>query len=230
MSCISFENIPLFIILQMFLLANFRFFPDTVHVISESQFFLMLGLSSVSRRFQKHHLFRQCCLFEFDRYRAHVTVLKPFPPMRIFTTIDEILTEVAAGDDVRRYFEARGLRTVGTLALVAASEEMFTRHVCDPLLNGYTVGTDRITVAESEKPIARAVLLHAWSLAKVSWSRSMTPAPTPTPSAPTVTATTTTGSPNNETKVPKSLPLASGPSSSMPIRMSPSMAVHGIFL
>ena len=135
-----------------------------------------------------------------------MTVLKPFPPMRIFTTIDEILTEVAAGDDVRRYFEARGLRTVGTLALVAASEEMFTRHVCDPLLNGYTVGTDRITVAESEKPIVRAVLLHACSLAKVSWSRSMTPAPTPTPSAPTVTATTTTGSPNNETKVPKSLP------------------------
>lgn len=136
-----------------------------------------------------------------------MTVLEPFPPMRIFTTIDEILTEVAAGDDVRRYFELRGLKTVGTLALVAANEDAFMRHVCDPLMNGFTSGTDRVQVTESEKPIVKAVLLHAWSLAKSSWAKSVASVPThpghaavPTPPA------TGAGSGSSDHKVPKTLP------------------------
>lgn len=134
-------------------------------------------------------------------------VLEPFPPMRIFTSIDEILTEVAAGDDVRRYFELRGLKTVGTLALVAANEDAFMRHVCDPLLGGFISGTDRIQVTESEKPIVRAVLLHAWSLARASWAKTVTSAPShpghPAVPAPSVAST---GGGSSDSKVPKTLP------------------------
>ena len=104
--------------------------------------------------------------------------------MRNFADLEEILVEAAAGREVRRYFEARSIRTIGTLALVAKDEESLHRDVVAPLLAGWAVGTDVIQVASTEQPIVNAVILHAWTLARTSWSKTLAAAhPTPAPPA-----------------------------------------------
>ena len=126
--------------------------------------------------------------------------------MRSFSSLNEILDEAAAGRELRRYLELRGVRTIGTMALVAADENAFQKSLIDPLLAGFGTGTEKVSVPEEEKPIARAVLLHAWSLAKTTWSRSMAPPlPSGTAVAPTVAAPSTTGS-TVDHKVPKCMP------------------------
>ena len=126
--------------------------------------------------------------------------------MRNFVSLDEILDEAAAGTEIRRYLELRGVRTIGTLALVASDEDTLQKTITDPILAGYATTTDRIVIPEAEKPIARAVILHAWSLARTSWQKTMSAAmpaaTTLTPSAsPTATATST-----SDSKVPRNLP------------------------
>ena len=125
--------------------------------------------------------------------------------MRIFTTLDEILTAAAAGDDIRRYLLSRSIATIGTFALVAKDEEELDRNIVSPLLAGWGSGASAIMVHESEKPIAKAVLLHVWSLARTSWARSMQAASTPTPATSTTTAPTHASS-TSDTKVLKQLP------------------------
>ena len=131
-----------------------------------------------------------------------------FITMRVIDTIDDLATEAAAGDDIKKYLQLRGIRTVASLALVAPDEETLNRHIIDPLLGGWTQEGVTINVNRNEQPIARAILLHMWNLAKASWSRhlaaQMTP-PSATPSAtPSTTATSPT--PNTEQKAPKTLP------------------------
>ena len=103
--------------------------------------------------------------------------------MRNYASLDEILDEAAAGGDLRRYLELRGIKTIGTLALVASDEEILQRTIVDPILAGYRSGTDRIAVSDPEKPIVRAVLLHAATAIPAG-----------------------TGSSTSETKVPRTLP------------------------
>jgi len=134
------------------------------------------------------------------------TVLRVEPIMRSFSSLNEILDEAAAGRELRRYLELRGVRTIGTMALVAADENAFQKSLIDPLLAGFGTGTEKVSVPEEEKPIARAVLLHAWSLAKTTWSRSMAPPlPSGTAVAPTVASPSATGS-TVDHKVPKCMP------------------------
>lgn len=126
--------------------------------------------------------------------------------MRTFSSLSDILDEAAAGRELRRYLELRGVKTIGTLALLAADEESFQRKLVDPLLSGFTSRTERVAVPDDEKPIARAVLLHSWSLAKAAWARSMSP---PTPVAAAGSAPVTTSAPSStaaDHKVPKCMP------------------------
>ena len=125
--------------------------------------------------------------------------------MRAFSSLGEILDEAAAGRDLRRYLEMRGVKTIGTLALLAADEEALQRNLVDPLMAGFGSGTDKVTLPEEEKPIARAVLLHAWSLARTSWSRYMTP-PAVMPTAAATAAASTTVATSADNKVPRTLP------------------------
>ncbi len=126
--------------------------------------------------------------------------------MRNYASLEEILDEAAAGADLRRYLELRGIKTIGTLALVASDEETLQRTIVDPILAGFTNGTERLTVSDPEKPIVRAVLLHAWALAKTSWNRTMGAAATSPPTAtPAATHGGSSGS-MSETKVPRTLP------------------------
>ena len=77
--------------------------------------------------------------------------------MRTFSSLSEILDEAAAGRELRRYLELRGVKTIiGTLALLAADEESLSRNLIDPLLAGYGTSPDRVSIPDEEKPIARA--------------------------------------------------------------------------
>lgn len=127
------------------------------------------------------------------------------PEMRTFSSLTEILDEAAAGRDLRRYLDGRGVKTIGTLALMAADEDSLQKSLIDPLWAGYGTGSDRINIPEDEKPIARAVLLHTWSLARTTWSRYMTPAAPPAAPA-TSTTSSTSGAAAADHKVPKCLP------------------------
>ena len=125
--------------------------------------------------------------------------------MRAFSSLGEILDEAAAGRDLRRYLEMRGVKTIGTLALLAADEDALQRSLVDPLMSGFGSGTDKVILPEEEKPIARAVLLHAWSLARTAWSRYMAPPAATTPAA-AVAAPSSTAAASADNKVPRALP------------------------
>ena len=60
---------------------------------------------------------------------------------------------------------------MASLALVAPDEETLARHIIDPLFSGWTQEGVTINVNRNEQPIARAILLHMWNLARASWSR-----------------------------------------------------------
>ncbi len=127
--------------------------------------------------------------------------------MRVIDTIEELATEAAAGDDIKKYLHLRGLRTVASLALVAPDEETLARHIIDPLFSGWTQEGITINVHRNEQPIAKAIILHMWNLARASWSRHLAAQMMPSSSPPTATPSTTTpATSTTDHKAPKSLP------------------------
>ena len=126
--------------------------------------------------------------------------------MRVFTDLPDVLTEAAAGPDIRRYLEGRGIKTIGTLALVAKDEKSFEDNIVAPLLAGWTNGVDVVKIEVAERPIATAVLLHAWTLARSSWNKAVAAAsPVSAPSTGMATTGTSSGL-ATDSKVPKTLP------------------------
>ena len=127
--------------------------------------------------------------------------------MRVLNTLDDLATEAAAGKELRRYLEARGIKAVATLALIATSEDEdeLSRTLIEPLLAGWKLPEgDVIRLPPEEHPIAKAIMTHMWMLAKQSWQTSiMTSAPPATSGA---AATTPSTSAANVDKVPKTLP------------------------
>lgn len=119
------------------------------------------------------------------------------------------IADVAADAAARRccdgiYLEARGVKTVPTLALLAKTEEELDRHLIQPLFAGWSSGTTRIEIPRDEQPIVQAILLHMWSTCKNLWTaQQAAAAPPAAASAPAITAS---GSPKSEEKVPKTLP------------------------
>lgn len=124
--------------------------------------------------------------------------------MRVHSSIEDLADEAAAGKDLRRYLEARGIRAVATLALIAASDDEFSKTLIEPLLLGWKLPEgDIIRLPPDEHPIAKAILTHMWMLAKQSWQASLAaskPAPLPVASSTTSQASTSTE------KVPRTLP------------------------
>lgn len=128
--------------------------------------------------------------------------------MRVFSDLEDVLSEAAAGPDIRKYLHGRGIKTIGTMALVAKDEAAFDANIVAPLMAGWTNGVDTVKIEAHEQPIATAVLLHAWTLAKTSWQRTLAAAAVPSPSpsgGATATASAAPGS-SADTKIPKSLP------------------------
>lgn len=127
--------------------------------------------------------------------------------MRVIATLDDLEAEAAAGDDIKKYLRLRGIRTVAALALIAATEEDLNRHLIDPLFAGYTQEGVTIEVQRNEQPIARAIFLHMWNLAKVEWAKHLSSnQPTPPTSTPTATGSITSTPSSAEQKAPKVLP------------------------
>lgn len=103
--------------------------------------------------------------------------------------MEQLAHEAGAGPAIRKYLSLRGIKTAP--ALTAATEEELQRHLLDPLFTGWRDGTNN-------------VLVHMWSLARLSWKKTIAPATTPAPIAPTSVTTSTTASSSD--KVPKELP------------------------
>ena len=118
-------------------------------------------------------------------------------------TLQDLAHDAAAGVTVTAYLDARGVKTVGTLALQSRDEDELHKVLIQPLFDGWKKDDGTIlTLPESEKPIAKAVLLHMWSVARVCWNKAMTTA-SPAPSAPGGSAPSATSA--TEDKVPKTL-------------------------
>jgi len=124
-------------------------------------------------------------------------------------SLDEVAQEAAAGDEIKRYLSARGIKTTATLALLATSLEQLDRVLVKPLMDGWQVeGSTPITLTPSEQPIATAILHHMWSECRALWAK-MQAASTPasfTPATPTSTPASGSAAPAAEDKAPKQLP------------------------
>lgn len=55
--------------------------------------------------------------------------------MRVISRLDDLADEAAAGTDLRRYLEQRGIKAVATLALLASSEAELDQKLVEPLLD-----------------------------------------------------------------------------------------------
>eukprot|EP00435_Cladocopium_sp_Y103_P035752 s1402_g9.t1 len=120
-------------------------------------------------------------------------------------SLSDIARDAAASQNIVEYLECRGLKTAATLALLCKDEEGLEKTLIAPLMQGWPKadGTT-LTVPDSDKPIARAVILHMWMLSRQQWSAAqvaMQP-PAPQPSSQTTSSTST----SSEDKIPKTLP------------------------
>ena len=112
-------------------------------------------------------------------------------------TLDDVADAAAAGQMVRDYLDARGIRTTATLALLARTEDHLETTLAIPLFNGWKTPDGRI----------QAILPHMWPSCRRDWLAQQTPC---TPASPTPTATppTTTGmakASTSDDRIPKSL-------------------------
>ena len=81
-------------------------------------------------------------------------------------SMDALASQAGAGSSVRAYLEARGITSVGTLAMVARDEDGYEEAIIRPLMAGFTTPAGRLELSAEEQPIARAVLLYMFNLAR----------------------------------------------------------------
>ncbi|CAE7231732.1 Dnmt3b, partial [Symbiodinium microadriaticum] len=111
--------------------------------------------------------------------------------------------QAGAGDTVRAYLKL----SVGTLAMVARDEASYETTIIEPLLRGFSTDSGKLELPEVEQPIARAVLLYMWNLAREARAAASAPSPSSAPSGPPASSPTTTGaSRTSDEKAPKTLP------------------------
>ena len=89
-------------------------------------------------------------------------------------SLQDLANDAAAGPTLQEYLESRSIKTSATLALLASDEESLDRTLVQPLFQGWAKadGTT-LTVPENEKPIAKAMLLHMWQLARQAWKQNI---------------------------------------------------------
>ena len=126
-------------------------------------------------------------------------------------TIADLVTASGAGPEIARYLELRGIKAVGSLALIAGDDDTFQRHLLQPLLDGYQKGTETVSLEDSDKAIASAVLRHMWQEARMWWTQrqaNMAVAASPTPPASGAPPASSAGGSGSVAadKVPKTLP------------------------
>ena len=128
-------------------------------------------------------------------------------PVTTMTSLEHVADTAAAGQVVRDYLAARGIRTTATLALMAKTESELEKHLMLPLFNGWkTESGSVLRIPPEEQPIVQAILLHMWSICRKQWADSMTPTPSLTATVPTSPGTASAKTSTSDDKVPKTLP------------------------
>lgn len=128
-------------------------------------------------------------------------------PVTAMTSLEHVADTAAAGQVVRDYLAARGIRTTATLALMAKTESELEKHLMLPLFNGWkTESGSVLRIPPEEQPIVQAILLHMWSICRKQWADSMTPTPSLTATVPTSPGTASAKTSTSDDKVPKTLP------------------------
>ena len=135
-----------------------------------------------------------------------VQLVNPFG----FDTLAELSHVAGAGRDITSYLEARGIRTIAALALIANDDAGLEKNLLAPLLNGWKSGQNEIVIPDLEQPLAKAILTHMWTEANLWWQhrqRRLTPATsTPSATAPSGNASTSAASASDD-RPPRTLPL-----------------------
>ena len=120
-------------------------------------------------------------------------------------SLQDIARDAAAGNDILEYLELRGIRTAATLALLSKDETDLEATLVQPLLQGWQrPDGSTLSVPESDKPIAKAVILHMWMMAQQNYWAVSQAAMLPM-QAPATTPTATTPAAAAEDKIPKAL-------------------------
>ena len=120
-------------------------------------------------------------------------------------SLRDIAHDAAAGEVICEYMEARGIKTAATLALLSKDEAALETTLIEPLLQGWRRADGTVlTVAESDKPIARAVLMHMWMLSQQDYWNTSQAAMKALPTQQTSSSTAPSSS-SSDDKVPKSL-------------------------
>ena len=128
-------------------------------------------------------------------------------PVTAMTSLEHVADTAAAGQVVRDYLAARGIRTTATLALMAKTESELEKHLMLPLFNGWKTESGCVLrIPPEEQPIVQAILLHMWSICRKQWADSMTPTPSLTATVPTSPGTASAKTSTSDDKVPKTLP------------------------
>ena len=121
--------------------------------------------------------------------------------------MEELAKQAGAGSVVRNYLTARGVLSVGTLSMLAKDDDDFEATIVEPLLRGFETDQGKLELEAAEKPIAKAVLLYIFHLAKEARSAA---APTTSLSSPATTSATPSGGGSSkavsEDRAPKTLP------------------------
>ena len=128
--------------------------------------------------------------------------------MSSLATIEDIANEAAASPAVREYLSARGIQTIGTLALLAPDEAHLVKTLVEPLFSGWKTDSNVIKLSDAEKPVAHAMILHMWHVARAQWLKSHQNCANAAQAAPTPgqTAATAPADKDKEDKIPRALP------------------------
>ena len=80
--------------------------------------------------------------------------------------MEELAKQAGAGSVVQNYLTARGVLSVGTLSMLARDDDDFEATIVGPLLRGFETDQGKLELEAAEKPIAKAVLLYMFHLAR----------------------------------------------------------------
>ena len=117
-------------------------------------------------------------------------------------SLADIARDAAAGAVINEYLELRGIKTPATLALLSRDEDSLEQTLIQSLLHGWARDDGTVLkVPENDQPIAKAVLLHMWMMAKQAWEAAQIAAK-PKPATPASTGSPAT---STEDKIPKTL-------------------------
>ena len=108
-------------------------------------------------------------------------------------SMDTLARHAGAGTVVQEYLAARGVASVGAMSMLAKDDDAFELAIIRPLLDGFGTPTGKLEVTAAEQPIARAVLLYMFHLAKEARSTAAITAsasPTLPPASPGASGST----------------------------------------